>query len=170
MTDQSIHQDEEIWKPVVGYESSYLVSNYGEIYSLISNKKLKQRLSNKGYYIVGLGYGGKRKKMVTIHRVVYSSFKGKINGDINHIDGDRKNNNISNLEDVNRRENVTHGYRANKKKTGAFFCKRDKIWSSAVYINGERIFLGRFDTEDIAHNAYLNALYLYDQSNKYSSK
>lgn len=118
----------EIFKDIIGYEGLYQVSNIGRVKSLkrigkgrglnigfaerIFNEKiLKPQLTNK-YYSVMLSKNGKIKLM-KIHRLVLTAFKeNKENkSQVNHIDGNKLNNNIENLEWCTVSENITHSYK-----------------------------------------------------------
>jgi len=114
----------EIWKDIDGYNGIYQVSNYGNVYvkgkSIIRNnisyflkpKYMKCRFDSDGYLIVGLT---KNKKQYThrVHRLVCEAFlENKLNKpQINHIDGNKSNNNINNLEWCTAAENVQHSFR-----------------------------------------------------------
>ena len=89
--------DEIIWKDVCDFEGLYLVSNTGLIKSLISNIILKQGPTSKFYAQVGL-YKNGIKTTKNVHRIVTESFFGKSTLDVNHKDCNKRNNNISNLE------------------------------------------------------------------------
>lgn len=106
----------EIWKDINGYESIYQVSNLGNIRCLHfgnknSNviKNLKASFNNAGYLKIELHKDGKRK-MFYVHRIVANAFIPNPNNlpQINHIDGDKTNNKISNLEWVTSKENINH--------------------------------------------------------------
>ena len=116
----------EIWKDIIGYEGLYQVSNYVRIKSLYTNppKTMKQVKSSTGYYHIQL-YKNKRPETVAIHAIVARTFLGESNGnEINHIDGIKANNNLSNLEYVTRSENQLHaihlGLRHKSPMTGKF--------------------------------------------------
>ena len=100
----------EIWKPIVGYEGFYLVSNLGRVRSLprngTSGKKLKLITDRDGYKIVCLMMLGKRANK-KVHRLVAESFISNPTRKpcVNHIDNDRGNNFIVNLEWVSIAEN-----------------------------------------------------------------
>lgn len=100
---------EEIWKDVVGF-SNYEVSDQGRV----RNKTTKQIRSfsyNHGYPQVDL-YPGQKTR--TIHRLVADAFLGEHPGmQVNHIDGDKNNNCLSNLEWCTSSENNKHAYDAN---------------------------------------------------------
>jgi phosphoketolase len=101
---------EEVFKPILGYEGYYNISNKGRVYSLISNKILKTWFDGRGYYQrIRLCKDGKRKSY-DIHRLVASTFvSGYREGlEVNHKDEDKRNNNPENLEWVTHAENMLH--------------------------------------------------------------
>lgn len=92
----------EIWKPILGYEGVYSVSNMGRIQSHHNgyNSILSQQYNKKtNMFEVHLRKNGHRK-CLKVHRVVALSFiPNPLNKDtVNHIDGDRSNNTVLNLE------------------------------------------------------------------------
>jgi hypothetical protein len=115
--------NKEFYKPIMGYEKLYEVSNFGNVKSLekIINKGkfgivkfneiiLKPVLRNKnGYLIVNL-YKDKKVKIFQVHRLVAETFIPNINNkpQINHIDANKTNNHIENLEWVTPSENMIH--------------------------------------------------------------
>ena len=119
----------EIWKDIKDYEGIYKISNYGNVFSLKRDKILKPGISNK-YYHVSLSKNGEVKPK-KIHRIVTEHFSDDWDEklQVDHIDGDRLNNNISNLRmatssqnNSNRKiqKNNTSGYR------GVFICENKK--------------------------------------------
>lgn len=116
--------NEEIWKPVVGFEGAYEVSNTGKVRSLdryvnaknnsktfISGIIRKPQKNHKGYLSVVLS---KHCTSYTklIHRLVAEAFipNPKNLPQVNHIDTDKTNNNVSNLEWVTGLENIRHAF------------------------------------------------------------
>jgi hypothetical protein len=99
----------EIWKDIKGYESRYKISNLGRVKSLLSNKILTNNLGSAGYYQVSL-YKDDKGKSTTIHRLISIHFiDNPLNKPcVNHIDSNRKNNNIENLEWCTQGENLQH--------------------------------------------------------------
>lgn len=98
----------EQWKVVKGFEN-YLVSSLGNVKTI--NGKLKKVVydSANDYGYVELWKNNKGKKF-RIHRLVAETFIPNILGkeQVNHIDGDKKNNCVSNLEWVTPKENIRH--------------------------------------------------------------
>ena len=122
--------NETIWKDLIGYEGRYKIGSNGEI----MNKRgllLKQSLDIDGYQRITL-YNG-NKKTYRVHRLVVEHFIGSIPCDkeVNHIDYDRTNNHISNLEIVSHLENVRHSYdriaKGNKNKIRSKPSKRRNV-------------------------------------------
>jgi hypothetical protein len=104
-----IKMTEELWKVINGY-SKYEISNFGRIRN-IKGLILKQGL-NAGYFIINiLDNNGKRKKFY-IHRLVADAFLDiePNNLQVNHKDGNKENNIITNLEWVSQSENIKHAY------------------------------------------------------------
>ena len=96
------------WKPIPNYEECGFISSTG----LVKNLKGEQRkltISKYGYFRVGLK-GGKRT--ISVHKLVADAFvSGKKEGlVVNHIDGNKLNNDVSNLEWVTQSYNVKHGF------------------------------------------------------------
>lgn len=101
----------EIWKPVVGYEGHYEVSNLGMVRSLKWNKirLLKLWKNFDGYFEVGLTKSCYRK-FFRVHRLVAEAFipNPKNLPQINHLDCNRTNNKVSNLEWTDAKGNSNH--------------------------------------------------------------
>ena len=111
---------DEIWKDIEGYEGKYAVSNKGRVKSLervdslgrrVNEKILRPCKSGNGYLLIWLCKGGSRK-LHYIHRLVLSTFNPCENShelQVNHIDENTENNNLTNLEWVTCKENINHG-------------------------------------------------------------
>jgi hypothetical protein len=103
----------EIWKDVKGYESLYKVSNLGKVYSIRRRGTVGGILApspnEDGYLKIKLCQGGMQKPML-VHRIAAIAFlENPLNLPfINHIDTDKTNNNIKNLEWCTPLHNVTH--------------------------------------------------------------
>lgn len=114
----------EIWKPVYGYDGLYIVSNTGRIKSVarivwrsrngmlpVKERELSQYIDRYGYMCVSL-QKNKQRTTHTVHRIVLESFDYNPDGlQVNHKDGNKFNNNLSNLEWVTPKENIQHAQR-----------------------------------------------------------
>lgn len=113
------------WKEIKGYENKYKISNYGEVVSLprfknnhsklqeVPMKKIKPYINKKnGYVYVYLCNNGKYKNC-RLHKLVAETFIPNPNcyNQINHIDGDKTNNTVDNLEWCNSSYNIRDMYR-----------------------------------------------------------
>lgn len=99
----------EIWKEVSD-NSNYLVSNTGRVRRVGSDKDHSVR-NNKGYLVTDLYKNGSRST-VRVHRLVAEHFipNPYNKPEVNHIDGNKKNNDMSNLEWVTKEENCRHAW------------------------------------------------------------
>lgn len=102
---------------------NYEVYDNGRVYSNLSNKFLKLRKNNKGYYMICLRENNKNKWYL-VSRLVAINFIDNPNNykEVNHIDGNPLNNNVSNLEWCDRSYNVQDSY--NRGYKGAWFNKK----------------------------------------------
>tara|TARA_S200002703_G_C3717764_1_gene220507 strand:+ start:216 stop:725 length:510 start_codon:yes stop_codon:yes gene_type:complete len=115
----------ETWKPIPNYESLYEVSDLGNIrrsakrHYYEAGGLMKQNHHKRQYMIVGLRSNGKTKQHL-VHRLVMAAFVGECpeGHEVDHIDGDKTNNRLENLEYVTRQENsdraIAMGLRDNK--------------------------------------------------------
>jgi len=155
----------EIWKEIQGYEGSFEASNLGHIKSLsryvkhpkgglkkIRERILKQQNGTNGYFIVSLNGVSK-----TVHRLVASAFilNSENKAEVNHIDGNKKNNRIDNLEWATISENRFHAYKNGLQKAPFSMlgrkgknCPNSKSVAKILQ-NGEKVF---YDSLTIAQN------------------
>jgi hypothetical protein len=99
----------EIWKPIAGYEGLYSISNMGRVYSERNARLLAQGTSEDGYKRVGLSVSGVQKHLSVARTVAFAFVPGYAPGlQVNHIDSNRTNNTPENLEWVTARENNDH--------------------------------------------------------------
>lgn len=111
----------EVWKPVAGYEGLYEVSNIGRVRGIrrsgCTGEPLKGQIDIHGYVDVMLR-GNKTYKHWKVHRLVAIAFIPNPEGKrtVNHIDGNKQNNNVENLEWMTHGENHRHAYRIGLKK------------------------------------------------------
>ena len=121
-----------MWKTIEGFEN-YEVSDNGEVRSKKTGKILKNSVAPNGYLRVNLR-ANNQSYTGYVHRLVALNFlKGE--GQVNHIDGNKSNNNIKNLEWVSPRENIEHA-----EKTGLRNGRKKKIL--VEYLDGTTLIFG----------------------------
>lgn len=116
----------EIWKDVVGYEGIYEVSSIGRVRSVdrfveysdgrrtfTKGKILRHNINGKYKIRMVHLYDGVKRKAISVHRLVAIAFIANPDNktDVNHIDGNRENNAVNNLEWTTHLENMQHGFR-----------------------------------------------------------
>lgn len=146
----------EIWKNVEGYEGLYEISSKGVVrslpkYNIKYERILKPDIS--GYYkrvVLFIGAKNDKGKRFYIHRLVAINFieNNKNAPQVNHIDGNKRNNNLENLEWVTASENIKKGW-----ELGLFENVR-----KACVINGKKVALGK--------NYIEKPIYQLDKNNK----
>ena len=138
--------DGELWRKAS-------VCNDGHKHS----RKLVKNVANcKGYCRVGF-----KGRIIPYHRIIWVLLNGDIPAgmEIDHIDGDRINNNISNLRLVTRRENLQNlAKHRSGRLVGCCYHKLARKWRAQIQVNGKRKHLGLYETEQEAHGVYLKAL------------
>lgn len=98
------------WKPIKGFEGLYAISIDGVIKSLSRNVVKAQSTNNWGYKTVSLFKDGKHYHKF-VHRLIAETFIPPFCGEqINHIDGNKSNNSVENLEWCVGSENMTHAF------------------------------------------------------------
>ena len=119
--------DQEIWKDIDGFEKLYQISNFGRVFSKRRNKIMKLNL-RKNYLRVGFNKEGVYY-CFQVHRLVAQAFIPNPDNkdEVNHIDCNKQNNNVSNLEWVTHEENMEHA------------CNNERIHKTKirVYIDGK---------------------------------
>lgn len=108
---------EETWKPILGYNGRYLVSNYGNVKSMIhkdypNGKLMSPAGKDEPYLRISISkYSGGNINKVSVHRAVWEAFNGKIPEglQVNHIDEDKHNNHLDNLNLMTAKENTNWG-------------------------------------------------------------
>lgn len=161
-----LYPNEKI-KDIKGFESLYAITTQGRVWSYFSNKFLSFGVMTSGYRHLVL-CKNKQYKTYSISRLVAINFleNKKMLPCVNHIDGNKINNNINNLEWCTYSENSKHAYRTGLSKycyvekgiskyRGINYDKKSKKWRARININKRRKFLGLFDTEQQAHLEYL---------------
>lgn len=145
----------ELWKDIKGYEGMYKISANGDVQSLnrvvesennkngrthmrINGKRLDPTETQTGYLTVVLFKNGKRVRK-RVHRLVAQAFISNPENkpQVNHKDGDKKNNNASNLEWVTSGENEKHALENGLKPSGER-CGKSKLKLKEVKLIRQR--------------------------------
>jgi len=162
----------EIWRDIKNFTGYYQVSDIGKVRSLdriVKNRKyglmkvksqiIKQSIDSGGYLMVSLCKNGTHYTR-KIHILVWDAFGDKPrNGrklQIDHVNGIKTDNHISNLQLLTPRQNTTKSKKSKTGLTGAYQDRNGFI--SLIQINGKQNYLGRFATKQEAHQAYQNKL------------
>lgn len=159
----------EVWKDINNYEGKYQISNLGRVKSLsrivirprrgsITIKEIirKQGKNHKGYNLISLNNGVSLKTHV-VHLLVWDHFGiGHRDGmiiTVDHIDNDKDNNRINNLQLLPNRDNNSKN-RPGIYPTGVFVNVGSKRFYAGITVNKKYIYLGSFSTVNDASNAY----------------
>ena len=125
------------------------------IWKRIDNNKT----GSLGYIQINLRDDNSNIKLFKLHRIVYKAYHPEWDimdtcGDnsIDHIDRDKINNHIDNLRVVTNQEN-----QFNRDVKGCYYNKQRKKWQSQISLNGKTKNLGRYETEQEARQAYVEA-------------
>lgn len=135
----------EVWKDIKGYEGLYQISNLGRVKSLkrfntnnanTKDRILKPSLDRKGYLHVVLCKNNKRYNK-TLHRLVAEAFieNPENKPQVNHIDEDKTNNRVSNLEWMTNKENRNHGTAIKRMcitNSKPIICTKDNITENII--------------------------------------
>ena len=152
----------EEWKTIYCNEN-YEVSNLGRV----RNKETLRIRSceHRNKYPVFIYFKNKKRYKVFVHKLVVIAFimpnyegSGLV---INHINEDRSDNRLSNLEVITLRQNGIHSINKNKttsKHIGVYLNVSANKWHSQLRFKNKGYYLGLFDNEDEAGLAYQNKL------------
>ena len=109
--DSTTHQEQ--WRPIDGTNGDYEVSDQGRVRSLKCNKVriMPHTMQHHGYHAFMIHMNG-RAQCRKVHREVALAFIPNPDGlpEVNHIDGNKDNNQVSNLEWVTHQANVRHAF------------------------------------------------------------
>ena len=165
----------KVWENIPKYEGMYEASIWGEIASIDRYVKhpikkqqhvkgiiLKKAIDNNGYYVVSLSKNGIAKTR-TVHQLIAETYhnhkpKGRAMV-VNHINFNKLDNRVSNLEIITNRENSNQKHiKSTSEYVGVYLMKKSNKWRALICINGKQKHLGCFINELDASNAYQTAL------------
>lgn len=110
-------------------------------------------VGDHGYVLVGL-----RRRVYRAHRLAWLWVHGRWpTGSLDHVDGDRQNNRLSNLREATHTQNLQNSKRAREMASGlkgAYPTANGQTWTSRIRHNGRSVYLGCFSTPEAAHAAY----------------
>jgi hypothetical protein len=138
------------WMDVVGFEGKYQVSNQGEIVNTKTGSTLSlESVAGDGYVKATLWKDGARTQTY-VHRVVAEAFLGPSNGrEVNHKNGDKKDNRAANLEWCSRAENMNHSYYVLGKRVRAVVATNTQTGEQRTYPSVEEAVRAGFDSSKI---------------------
>jgi hypothetical protein len=149
----------ERWAPIQDYPN-YKVSTLGRVQNIITGKFLKPQQNRGGYnYFCIINESGKKHR--DIHRLLSLAFIPNINNKkcVDHIDGDKTNNNITNLRWATHTENNRNSMKRSHNKSGikgVSWNKQCKKWEACIRINNKTNHLGMYANIEDANKAYEN--------------
>ena len=150
MLIQSVNKDKEEWRDIFGWEGFYQISDMGRLKSLKrpfvpKNRILKPCVDRDGYLFAGLFKNNKRLACPKIHRLVLEAFIGLRPSGLEgrHIDGNKTNNRLSNVEwsthAANENDKYSHGTIMSGSKNGysklteSDIVKIRKLWETGRF-------------------------------------
>ena len=149
-------------KDIIGYEDRYAIDEDGNVWSKNYRrsgkmKKLKPAPDKGGYLHVCLCKDGKQKSF-NIHRLLAEAYLADFCDAlvVDHIDRDKTNNKLSNLRMITQQQNLW-----NSDAKGYVWHKGRQKWMAQIVKDRKYHYLGLFDKEEDAHQAYLDAKEIY---------
>lgn len=144
----NLQNPSETWKPVVGYETLYEVSTFGQVKALPVTKKrgnglqnrgeviLKHSKKRRGYLQVTLHNTEGRKRYIGVHQLVALAFIPNPDNKptVNHKDGNKGNNYLSNLEWATHKEQTAHADINGLRNIRGEHSKKSKLNSETILL------------------------------------
>jgi len=149
---------------LLNYELRYN-ENECEFYLKKGNEwRLKKFTNCKGYLRSSFSFEKNKETRIFKHRLVYFAYnqdfdifkRSRTENMVDHVNGDPSNNSIENLRIVSCQQNAF-----NTKAKGYSWDKKAKKWMARIQVNRKLKYLGLFESEDEAREAYLNAKEIY---------
>lgn len=175
----NMNKDMEVWKDIPNYEGYYQASDKGRVRSLdrmVTTKHGVERfykgrikkgtVNNKGYKIYSLNINGVHRTFQGSQLVAMTFLGHEPDGHelvVDHINGDRSDDRLENLRVVSHRANVSTCFRSDRDSfsseyAGVCWSEGASKWRTQIKHNGGDVYLGLYNTEVEASNAYQLAL------------
>ena len=140
-----------IWKKIEGYD--YSINELGQCRNNKTGRILKAVSDNRDGYLVVCLSNNNKQKMHRIHRLLGEYFLScPSDMQVDHIDGNKHNNDLSNLRVVNNQQN-----HFNRTTAKGCYLNRSGNWFAQICVNGKAKNLGTYATEELARAAYIRA-------------
>ena len=129
----------EYWKQIEGYPH-LLVSKTGQVWTTTYNRLLKQHITNRGYAQVSLSKD-KTVKPAHVHRLVAQAFIPNPDNlpTVDHIDGNKLNNNVENLQWLSYKDNTRKAGEIKKRTAKPVFCQETNTVYKSVHQAGKEL-------------------------------
>ena len=133
--------DYEIAKSLFYYQDGFLV--WKKSFGTIKVGKRVESISNRGYVVVQVA-----KKRYLAHRIIWLLLNGRMPTMIDHVDGNKRNNLIENLREV---DNTLNHWNEKKRSTnksghkGVWWHKQSNRWEASCRVNKKQITVGRYE-------------------------
>lgn len=128
---ESITLEGEIWRDIIGTQGNYKISTLGRVMSLVGKcKLLSVRKDKNGYMKINIGRYNKYKLSSLIHRLVAETFIPNPDNKpcIDHINGDKSDNNVNNLTWVTYHENSLNPITLSRLREGVLIHAKSQEW------------------------------------------
>ena len=128
---------DEVWKTIDDFPN-YEVSNYGNVRNIKNGRLMQQKIGRDGHYLSVYLCDAERENTKTVHRLVAKAFipNPENKTQVNHVDGNKLNNRVDNLEWCTPKENNIHAIRTGLNRPGEYQKKQIKIVETGEIFNG----------------------------------
>jgi hypothetical protein len=156
----------EEWRPT-HISDKYEVSNFGQVRNVNIGTIQKPRIDKYGYKELKLYLGNYKRKTIYVHQLVVGAFVDSEYRNkklvIDHIDNNKLNNNLDNLQLVSHRFNISKSaFNFKNKLTGV--SKQCKKYRADINLGGKKLYLGVYETPEKASSIYNEVLNHYENT------
>lgn len=156
----------ENWKRIENIDGEYMISNLGNMINVHTGKKVGT-ISPSGY-VCFMGRQNEKRKLFRLHRFVWNAFGHHMPvGDevIDHINNEKSDNRISNLQLLKFRDNAVKGIKLHSSDFhGVHWDKSKQRWRAVISLADKRYHLGYVKTIMEAKNLYIEALERFEKT------